>query len=138
MNLSPDEVTLIRTQGTALDGEGVYYVPDSHEGRWRLTLRGHAFFRFAVGHYGLNRQVPSVLTTVELLELKRELLRAKTLELADATQDALLAGELPSQERQLARAFVEGTLEQAMTAARYHAQAARLGKNIIPGPRPAV
>lgn len=137
MNLSPDELTLIRTQGTALDGEGVYYVPDSQEGHWRLTLRGHAFFRFAVGHYGLSLPVPCVMTQVELLHLKRALLRAKTLELAQGASTALEAGEVPSRERVLARSFLEGSLEHALSAAQHHAQAVRLGANVIPGPRPA-
>lgn len=132
--LTPEELAIISAQGTTLDGEGVYYVPDSQADHWRLTLRGLMFYRQALKHYELTRELPHRMSDAQLWELKRALLRARTQALAAEVAQALEQGQLPVSERTLARSILHDSLQRAMRVAEHHCLCSRAGDNVIAGP----
>lgn len=132
--LTEEDRRIIEDHGTTLDGEGVYYVRDKASGGWRLTLRGIVFYRHALKHYGLSHPLKTLLTGLELLDLTRILLRARTQELGQEVAQELKEGRIKPQERMLVREVLHGSLERAMTAATNFKDAATQGPNVIPGP----
>lgn len=134
--LTAEDRRIIEDHGTTLDGEGVYYVRDKSTGGWRLTLRGIVFYRHALKHYGLSFELKTLLTGLELLELTRVLLRARTQELGEEVAQELGEGRIRPQERMLVREVLHGSLERAMSAAKSLKTASDQGPNVIPGPTP--
>lgn len=133
--LTQEDLEKIRTQGACLEGEGTYYVKDGKVGFWRLTVRGFAFYRRAIHHFGISHRLQLVMAEQELLELTKSLLRARTLELGDELALELEQGGVEPSQRLVARTFLEGSLDRAMQVASHHNQAVRRG--VLPGPTPS-
>ena len=134
--LTPEELAQIKAHGTSLDGEGLYYVPDSQAGYWRLTLRGHAFFKEAMRTYGVPGNLQDVLSHEELMRLKAQLLRARTYELGQEVSEALSRGAIVPQQREMVRQALEGSLPQFLQASKAYRDAVKHGPNVIPLPAP--
>lgn len=97
-----------------------------------LSVKGLQFIKYACTVHQLPFRPAALQTQKDLFRLAIEMSRVRIARLQTSTARQLRAGTVPAQERNFARAALNGDLQGALDAAGRHDDCAAAGDNVIP------